>query len=352
MGHCKSFHRVFALVRVTVFVWAALFTTVAAQAATVTVEDALGRKVRVQVPVRRMVALNSDIMEVARSLKAESCIVGVFSQIVREAEFWGDLAHLPKVGSWRDPDPEAVARLAPDLVVSYSRNPGKAFEQKAAALGVQVLRLDFYKIETLEREVRTLGLLLDRRPEAERFCTWYRRHLEMIRSRVTQISHPPSVYVESYSDYHAAGPNSGGHQMCVFAGGRNIAADLAVSYPRITPEWVISQNPEVIIKAASFGNGYARSDPAEFNRRRDAILSRPAWHHISAVARARVHVMDAGIWTGPRAIIGIAHMVRWMHPHVFQDLDPEALHREYLETFQGVPYKGVYVSERAKERMP
>ncbi len=325
---------------------------VPARAETVTVEDCLGRQVTVQLPVRRLVALNSDIVEVARTLRAQASIVGVFSQIEREAEFWGELAQLPKVGSWRDPDPEAVAALAPDLVVGYGRNPGRAFEDKAAALGIQVLRLDLYQIDTLEREVRLLGLLLDRKQEAERFCAWHRRHLEMIASRLKQGPRRPAVYVESYSDYHAAGPDSGGSRMCVFSGGRNIAADLKIAYPQITPEWVVSQNPEVIIKAASYGNGYCQSDAVGFNQRRDAIMARPAWHHISAVTRGRVHVIDAAIWTGPRAVIGMAYIARWLHPDLFQDLDSEALHREYLETFQGVPYKGVYVSESTMQEQP
>jgi iron complex transport system substrate-binding protein len=133
--------------------------------------------------------------------------------------------------------------------------------------------------------------------------------------------------------------------MCVLAGGRNIAAGLSIPYPRVTPEWVVSENPEVIVKAAAYGNGYALKDGAPFNRRRDAILRRKAWRHIAAVASGNVHVMDSAIWTGPRAIIGIAYMVRWIHPVLFFDLNPGVLHREYLETFQGVPYRGAFVSD-------
>ncbi len=346
MTYQRSFYRIFAAVFLSV-----LFGGTA-HGASVTVENAVGQKTEVRLPVRRVVALNSDVIEVMRSLKAEAYIVGVFSQIEREAEFWGNLARLPKVGSWRDPDPEAVSRVSPDLVVGYGRNPGKAFEKKVGALGIQVLRLDFYQIDTLEREVRILGTLLDRVEEAERFCAWYRRHMEVIRSGVARVKNPPAVYVESYSDYHAAGPGSGGNQMCAFAGGRNIAEDMTIPYPRITSEWVVSQNPEVVIKATSYGNGYAQSDSTGFNQRRDVILARPAWHHITAVAQARVHVMDSAIWTGPRAIIGIAYMVRWMHPEIFRNMDPEALHQEYLEKFQRVPYKGVYVSEPLREKQP
>jgi iron complex transport system substrate-binding protein len=316
----------------------------AAFGASMTVRDALGRNVEVGLPIQRIVALNSDVLEALRILKAENCVAGVFSEIFREGEFWDDLALRPGVGSWWEPDMEAIAALNPDLVIAYSRHPGPLLEKKMALFGIQVLRLDLYKVETLEREVQVLGQLLGQEKEARRFCDWHRRHIEMIRTKIGGALSRPAVYIESYTDYHAAGPGSGGHEMCVSAGGRNIAAGLSIPYPRVTPEWVVSENPEVIVKSAAYGNGYALKDRAPFNRRRDAILHRTAWRHIAAVASGRVHVMDSAIWTGPRAIIGIAYMVRWIHPALFFDLNPEALHREYLETFQGVPYRGAFVS--------
>ncbi|WP_456385540.1 ABC transporter substrate-binding protein [Desulfolithobacter sp.] len=324
----------------------------AAFSASITVQDSLGREVGVSLPVNRIVALNSDTLEVLRTLKAEDLVVGVFSGINRESGFWGDLVRKPKVGSWQDPDMEAIAALKPDLVIAYSRNPGPLLEQKMALFGIQVLRLDLYKTETLGREVMVLGKLLKREKEARLFCNWHRQHIEMIRRKIDGVLTRPAVYIESYTDYHAAGPGSGGHEMCALAGGRNIAAGLFIPYPHVTPEWVVSENPEVIIKAASCGNGYTLKDATPFNRRRDAILNRPAWRHITAVSTGNVHVMDSAIWTGPRAIIGIAYMARWIHPHLFTDLDPGALHRQYLENFQGVSYKGVYVSDFSRRCLP
>jgi iron complex transport system substrate-binding protein len=321
------------------------FLTDAAFGASMTVRDALGRNIEVRLPIQRIVALNSDVLEVLRTLKAEDRVAGVFSEIVREGEFWDGLALRPKVGSWFDPDMEAIAALKPDLVIAYSRNPGPLLEKKMALFGIQVLRIDLYKIDTLGREVQVLGQLLRKEVEARRFCDWHRRYVEMIRTKIGGALSRPAVYIESYTDYHAAGPGSGGHEMCVLAGGRNIAAGLSIPYPRVTPEWVVSENPEVIVKAAAYGNGYALKDGAPFNRRRDAILRRKAWRHIAAVASGNVHVMDSAIWTGPRAIIGIAYMVRWIHPVLFFDLNPGVLHREYLETFQGVPYRGAFVSD-------
>jgi iron complex transport system substrate-binding protein len=308
------------------------------------VTDALARQITVATPVRRIVALNSDTLEILRTLEAQDRVVGVYAEIGREPAFWGHLMDLPKTGSWRAPNLEAIAALEPDLVLTYSRNPGEEFDRKMAALGIPVLRLDFYKLATLETEVRELGRLLGRENEARAFCDWHASRLALIRGRVSGIADHPAVYMESYSDLATTGPGSGAHEMCLLAGGRNIAGDMALPYPKVTPEWVVAQNPAVIVKAAAWGNGYEAVDAAFFDTLRSAIMGRPVWPTIPAVQNGRVHVMDSAIWTGPRALIGIAWLARWFYPDVFTDVDPNTWHKDYLERFQGIPYQGVYVS--------
>jgi len=298
--------------------------------------DALGKQVEIKLPVKRLVALNSDVLEVIRSLKAESLVVGVFSEISRNPSFWPRLKDKPKVGSWSDANPEIIAELHPDLVIAYSRAPGEDFASKMASLGITVLRLDFYRIKTLNQEIKTLGRLLDRKKEAEGLCAWYQRNLNFIQGKLASVDRRPAVYVESYSDYHTTGPGSGGHEICELAGGRNLAADFSIPYPQVTPEWVVSQNPQVIIKAVTLDNGYGLTDPTFLHKAKAAIMKRPAWNLIAAVQSGNVHVIESAIWTGPRAIIGIAWIAKWIHSDLFADLDPQALHREYLSTFQGL----------------
>jgi len=250
------------------------------------------------------------------------------------------------VGSWREPNSEIIAELEPDIVLAYAKTPSPEWEARMASQGIRVLRLDLYRVESLEREVRELGRALGRTEEAERFCAWHSRWMKRIQETIDGVSQRPSVYVESYSDYQAAGPGSGGHEMCVIAGGRNVSEEMAIPFPRVTPEWVVTQNPDVIVKAGSFSASYGAGDSgAALNRRRDAIMQRPAWSLIRAVASGRVHVLDSSIWVGPRAVVGVAYLVQWLHPGLIADLNGEALHKEYLETFQKLPYKGSFVSD-------
>lgn len=69
-------------------------------AKTIKVIDCLGRKIEISLPIKRIVVLNSDALEVVRLLNAEDLVVGVYSKITKEPEFWGNLVNLPKVGNW------------------------------------------------------------------------------------------------------------------------------------------------------------------------------------------------------------------------------------------------------------
>ncbi len=309
----------------------------------ITIRDATGRTVDVKLPVKRIVVLTSDALEVIRVIKAEQLVKGVNSGIAKDPLFWPGLKDLPSVGSWRNPNYELIAQLDPDMVIGYAHHPGPAMERKLRSLGIQGVRLDFYKMNTLEQEVRTIGQILDREKEAAQLIKWYGTHQGLVRNRLRQIKSRPPVYVESYSKYHTAGPGSGGNEMCLMAGGANVAGNFSIPYPEVTPEWVVAKDPQYIIKAAALSNACGKDNPERLNAIKKEILKRPAWNTIRAVQEGKVYVVESSIWTGPRAIIGILHMAKWFHPPMFEDMDPEAIHRDYLQRFQGIPYRGPFV---------
>ncbi|RLB80738.1 MAG: hypothetical protein DRH24_10160 [Deltaproteobacteria bacterium] len=307
------------------------------------IKDAMGRSVEVGLPVKRMVVLTSDALEVIRALKADNLVVGINTGIARDPLFWPGLKDKPTVGRWMEPNYELIVELNPDIIIGYARHPSQDMEKKLATFGITVLRLDFYKIRTLLKEVEILGRILERKKEARQLTDWYRKKMNFMQEKLKDINDRPDVYVESYSKYHTTGPGSGGHEICVLAGGYNIASNFSIPYPQITPEWVLAKNPHVIIKATSLSNCYSMSHPDPLQSIRNEIMARPAWDNIRALQDDKVYVMASDIWTGPRAIIGTSYMAKWFHPDIFRNLDPEELHREYLEKFQGIKYQGLYV---------
>ncbi|MCD6295208.1 MAG: ABC transporter substrate-binding protein, partial [Deltaproteobacteria bacterium] len=274
----------------------------------ITIEDANGCSMDVRLPVKGIVVLTSDALEVIRAIKAEGLVKGVNSGISKDPLFWPELKNQPSVGSWRNPNYELIAELNPDIVIGYAGRPGPVMERKLGSFGIQVVRLDFYKMLTLKSDVKILGQILNREKEARQLIAWYHKSQDFIQKGLEKIRCRPRVYVESYSKYHTTGPGSGGNEMCVLAGGCNIAEGFSIPYPEVSPEWVLVKNPQVIIKAAAVTNAYAATGSGALEKIGKEIMARPAWDNIRAVQEGRVYVMESSIWTGPRAIIGISYM--------------------------------------------
>ena len=297
----------------------------------------------------RVVLLNGCAAEVICALGCEDRVVGVANEILRRSEL-KKLSDKPPVGRWNSPSLERIASLRPDLVIAYRRLPDSRLEEGLKPLGIRVLRIDCYKLDKLEEDIRRLGELFGEEERADELIRFIRSHLDKVRAGLKRL--PPErrvrVYVESYSDYVSVARGSGGAQMCEAAGGINIAADQPVPYPRVSSEWVVGRNPQVIVKAVSRGRvevGYGVEDASSLRELWREIVSRPGWGMIEAVKRGRVYLIASDIWAGPRAFVGVCYMARWFYPELFGDLDPEKAHREYLRRFLGVELKGIFVYE-------
>jgi len=313
---------------------------------TIVVEDANGTQVAVGLPVKRLVVLTSDALEVIRSLGASDFVAGVYSGISKNGLFWPQLNDKPKVGSWKEINYEQVLELNPDAVLCYGSRPGRDMEKKLAPFGIQVIRLDFYKPATLIKEVLILGRILGKEREAADLAAWYGDHMNHIRRFIEKMTARPKVYIEGNSNYHTAAPGAGGHDMCVSSGGNNIAGALSIPYPEVTSEWIVTANPDVVVNVttkSAGGSCYSMADARSYESIRAGILNRPAWSYTNAVKSGRVHVIANDIWTGPRAVVGMYYLVKWFFPDTSPNFHPDQMHKQYLERFQKIPYQGVYV---------
>jgi iron complex transport system substrate-binding protein len=309
----------------------------------VDITDARGQVIRVGTPVRRMVVLPSDALEVIRILGAGDRVVGVNNTIAMKPTFWPDFKARAPIGQPFVPNYEQIVSLWPDLVLAYGWRPGKELEDKLLPLGIQVVRLDFYKPSTLLREVRDLGRLLGESTRAETFVSWHDNLVATLKKRLPNQGRRPTVYLEAYADYHASGPGSGGYEMGLLAGGDLIASELTIANPEISTEFIVSKNPDVIVKMVSHSNAYENDVPCLLEEIRNRLMRRPGWTCISAVKTGRVYTLSSDIGPGPRGIVGVFYLARCFYPGAFADVDIREIHRQYLEEFQGVPYQGTYV---------
>ena len=312
-----------------------------------------GKEVTIHKPVKSIILLTSDSAEAVRILNAQDKVVGVASDYIDdESVFFSEFSELPTVGSWFTPDLEAILNLNPDIVMIYGFSPSREKLEDKFPENIKVVRFRFYMIDTLPEKVRKLGYILDKRDEAEEFIDWYEDYMGTIKSRTEGLSDDkkPRVYGE-WNTYYARTKNSAFHLMCVAAGGINIAADISkggYGVPNVDPEWVIEQNPDVIIRTTYAITGFNTDDPSGMAAIREEIMSRPELAKVNAVQNGKVYTQDyLRLTQGPGCLIGTAYFAKWFHPDLFEDFDPKAIHQEYVTRFQHLDYDldkhGVFV---------
>ncbi len=314
----------------------------------ITIVDASGEDVTVSMPIDRIIVLNSDFADAARALGARDKVVGVCEGL--SEMYFPEISTLPTVGGWMGPDIEMVLSLEPDIVCCYATwPPSEGLEDKLAGTGITVIRLEFYKTEILKEEMMKLGYILGEEEKADEYISFFDEYVGVIEERVAELPEEEKsrVYVE-IKDYKAVTEEAGGHQLCVMAGGINVFADLGGSgYVEIDPEDVIVAHPDVILRQTYYDSGYDEDDPTEIIALRDNILDREVLADVPAIKDKRVYVISNQYAFGPDSVAGLVTIAKWFHRELFIDLDPQAIHQEYIDEFCEIDYDvtehGVFV---------
>ena len=305
-----------------------------------TVVDSADRIVTVKKPVERIIALGNYRTEAVKILGAVDKVVGISTYTKKNSpHYYPELLELPEVGSWSSPDYEQIIALEPDIVIT-SAHPGRCAEceEKLTPAGIVVLGFDFYRSNLLKPEIEKLGYIIGAREKAEEYIEWQEQYESIIKDYVDELSEEekPKVYMEWWEPGKTYGKGSSGDAACTFAGGRNIASELP-EYPTVDMEWVLAQNPDVILKYIGLYARWGWDDTEEpKDLISDVIESRPGWDTITAVKDNRFYVFSSEITRGPDSIAGLSHFAKWLHPAL--DIDPEGIYREYLEQFLAIEY--------------
>ncbi|MCK4732265.1 MAG: ABC transporter substrate-binding protein, partial [Methanophagales archaeon] len=301
--------------------------------------DHRGKTVTVSMPVKTIISLYDVITKGIRALQKDDKLVAIEDDVKSRPQLWGEISELPSVGRGSSPDHEVIFELNPDLVVGSSIEAMNELE----AGGITAVCLRYYTPQNQTEDFRKLAYLLDARDKAEEFIAWRESWLNEIKEKVEEISEDekPRVYYEAWADYKTATKACVRGQMIELAGGINIAHDLSdILNPSVDPEWVIEQNPNVIIRNMPhppLGNGYEIDDPKDLIELRKAIMNRPGFEHIDAVKTGRVYIMSYDI-SIRNYFLGVPFMAKTFHPKLFADMDPNAMHQEWLDNWQRIDF--------------
>ncbi|MDD2754477.1 MAG: ABC transporter substrate-binding protein, partial [Methanothrix sp.] len=301
-----------------------------------TLIDTANRTVTLKMPIKKIVAVTGDAAEAIRVLHATDKVVGVSVDTLDDATYLPDFSKMPSVGKWSEPDIEKILTLQPDLAISYMSAASKYLEPKLNGTGIPIVALDLYRADDLPAEMKMLGYIVGKTDDADKYLDFFYNITDAIQAKTSKLpaDKKARVYLEGYADLKTYTKGKGGDLACTMAGGVNIASDLEGAYPEVESEWIMIQNPDVVVRLTSpteIACGYASDDSAGFASKRKEILARTGWNNITAVKDERVYMLLYEFGASPAVPVTIAYMAKWFYPDLFSDLNPKALHQQYLD---------------------
>lgn len=256
------------------------------------VTDDRGHTVRFEAPPQRIVTLLPSLTETVCELGACNRLVGVDRYSNSPAE----VKKLPQVGGGLDPNIEAVVALRPDVVLlATSARVG----ERLTALGLRVLAFEPKSHADVQRVLRKVVQVLGQ-PTAEADRAWHR--IDAAVSAAAQSLSPAAknrvVFFEVGRGPYAAGESSFIGETLKRLGLRNAVPAAMGVFPRLSPEYLVRANPDLIMTS---------------NRGADGGAPYPGWNLLPAVASGRVcHYTPAEGDTLVRAGPRMADAARWM----------------------------------------
>ncbi|MEA1998041.1 MAG: ABC transporter substrate-binding protein [Euryarchaeota archaeon] len=319
--------------------------------------DSSDRTVTVKKPLKTTVALTYPVAEAIKIVKADDKVVGVSRDIAKRKVFFPGLSKLPSAGEASNPDVEKILELSPDIVCTGRLLGVSDGLEEQLPDTIALARWDMGRLEMMTNNVRKLGYIFDMEEEAELFCEFYQEYIDdTIKEGVDKIPDDDKqrVYVEHIKNYNAFCTGSAGHEVCEAAGSINIAADLPRLSERpiveVDKEWLVKQNPQVVVKAVLCKPGicgYDADNAAKMKELWEDFVTRPGWENMTAVNTDRVYLIDMDLVGSTANFVSAAYMAKWFYPELFADLDPQAVHQEYMTRFQRLDYDldehGVFV---------
>jgi iron complex transport system substrate-binding protein len=294
--------------------------------------DIDGQDSSVSLPVKTIVSSYTKYAEIARVLGATDMIIGIDDSITKAKTYFPELCNLPSFGDRFKPDAEKILALHPDVFYTGTRaSYDPELENKLA--GIDVVRLPSWEQGKTVTGILNLAYILGKEDKAYEYLKWHDDILTGITDKVATIPKEKRVTVLlDYEGNKARAKGSGDFENSEIAGAINIAGELEGGvYPVYDNEWVIKKDPDFIISAVAAGY---ETDTSPLKARQDVLMD--TFRVTKAAEKNNIHATPYDIANGASYLVSIAYMAKWFYPELFQDLDPQKIHQEYIDKFSDI----------------
>jgi len=319
---------------------------------TIKVVDGAGYIISLDSSPKRILVMDGGLAEIMYILGATDLIVGRTDTVT----FPPQLRNVPSLGAYAYAvSLEAILELDPDLIISSSQFGYSPVYRQVVDMGIPVYletsdnppavdtskmtAQELYnyptRIDVVCDALRGISELVGRKGNMDAYITWAQGYNKIVKDRIAAL--PRDQMVTVFYEWHAYPYRTYVDMSMYQGGGINIAEQTYRDYSStLSPEFVVEQNPSVIIALISSAN----NDVNDFIAAKNEVLNRPVTQNVDAVKNGRVYVCDFAARNGLRSVIGYVYFATWLQPDLFSDVNPTTVSQQ-LQQF-GIPASGTY----------
>ena len=259
--------------------------------------DDVGRRVRLEGPVRRIVSLAPSVTETLFALGSGDRVVGV-------TDLCDDppaARSLPKVGGMVNPDWEAIVRLRPDLLVASTSGNDAATVSRAEKLGLALYFTDAPDLNRLLESVRRLGSALGLAERGAALSASLQSRLRTLEEATRGQTRLRVLFLVWVDPPVVPGSKTFLDDALRRTGLESVTADAPAGWPTFDLEAILLRRPDWILAARHNAAALA------------ALEGRPGWKELDAVKRGRILAVSETIERpSPRVVDAMEELHREM----------------------------------------
>ncbi|HXW50413.1 MAG TPA: helical backbone metal receptor [Candidatus Acidoferrales bacterium] len=250
-------------------------------------------------------AANPRIISLAPSLTEIAYRIGCGGELVADTTFDDYPAPartLPHVADLITADLERISALSPSVVLAL-HDQEKEAGPITSQLHVPVRYLPNRDLSDLYVDIAQVGAACGREAQARALAEDLRTRIAALAREAAAYKDRPKVFFLLDLPGFTVGEHSFLDDLIRLAGGTNVAGGINVPYPDVSAEWLLQENPDVIVVAhdTQFGGD---------------VLAQEPWRSLHAVQAGRIvrpPTDDILERDGPRIVDGLEWLIHAIH---------------------------------------
>jgi len=239
----------------------------------------------------RIVVLDPAVVEMVYLLGGEDKLVGIAK--LERSKIWPEekTEKVESVGTFINPSLEKIIALKPDLVIE-SFHSSDAIDKSLTSNNIEIIKIQANSIEDIFKNFQKVAKILGKEKEAEKIMAEKRQKIEEIKKIDT--AEKKGLFILAPTPMRVFGKGTLPNDIMEMLNIKNIAAGMEEMSPTLTPEYIIKENPDIILTFVK--------DPQEI------VKANPQIKDISAIKNNKFVVLETGqiLRGSPRMIDYIA----------------------------------------------